>query len=450
MHQQALLRLAGHFVKLRQGQRRKLLAPQHGGQAANHDVGLVREFRADLGEVLECAVQQEQRRGEFKGSRFVLPARRGLQGLGGSQYRRSQFGDLGVVEVLHASGELRHAVVELRQGCSRSRTVAVPVFLGACQQIASGTQHRLQRRDVERLADLRDQAIQPIGGAHTLEMIRAPRRARHVVENIAHEAISHLARPAEQLADLGLDPAAQLLDIDIDFDAAGCHGIEEGHGGPPEAARNGLGLGPFNHGDGVAHGRHAGGILLEKLEEATLEIVPRHLDAGLHRCNTERRRFVLAGRRPQAQVGEEQFGWLRPGQGARLGKLPVSRQQPQGLVRTAVDKVVEVVAQRAESLACRGGGRRQGFDSAFLEAGQQCLQGLGELGDARKANDGKRAARLAQMIARQANLRRIPAGFELLQRRAGMFERQVDLALDPGQRADVQFTRHIHAGLPCR
>ncbi|KFB73616.1 MAG: hypothetical protein AW09_001126 [Candidatus Accumulibacter phosphatis] len=107
------------------------------------------------------------------------------------------------------------------------------------------------------------------------------------------------------------------------------------------------------------------------------------------------------------------------------------------------------MAKRRQRALCKldsswGGGTLLQFDGL-----QQRLQCFGKLGHTIQADDRQGALHLVQMGAAEPDLRAVAAPIgsargELLQCRVASFEGEVDLALDPGQRADIEVRRSIH------
>ena len=75
---------------------------------------------------------------------------------------------------------------------------------------------------------------------------------------------------------------------------------------------------------------------------------------------------------------------------------------------------------------------------------KQGFERFGELGDAIEADDAQRTLNLVQMRAAERELRQLTAADVLLQRLVSARQRQIDLVLDPVERANVEGCRNIH------
>ena len=154
-------------------------------------------------------------------------------------------------------------------------------------------------------------------------------------------------------------------------------------------------------------------------------------------------------RRAHGQVGEKQVGGGIALHAALRLNLPIERQQPQGLVGLPVDQAPEIQAQRFQRSPDQADRGFADVSRLRFDRPQQTFQRFGELRDTVQSDDGQRALYLMQVRAAKPYLRRIRgsghgAGAELIERLNRALQRQIDLALDPGQRADIKFRRGIH------
>jgi hypothetical protein len=95
--------------------------------------------------------------------------------------------------------------------------------------------------------------------------------------------------------------------------------------------------------------------------------------------------------------------------------------------------------------------RRCGWALLHFHGLEQGLHGLAELGDTVQSDDGQSSLHLMQMGAAELDLGQITGAVgstrrELSQRFVGTLQREIDLALDPGQRADIEVRCGIHRG----
>ena len=116
-------------------------------------------------------------------------------------------------------------------------------------------------------------------------------------------------------------------------------------------------------------------------------------------------------------------------------------------------KGVEVVADALQPLVDQGNDRITGSSRPVVYGLQQGFQRFRQLPDAIQADDGERSLYLMQMSATVLDVRQIGiAGGEAfredIQGVCGAFQCEIDLALDPAQRAGIEFSLGIHDGMP--
>ena len=325
----------------------------------------------------------------------------------------------------------------------------VPRFFGRHQRVAQAAQRYFlwrRRHDIARRG--RNQALQTEKRLHLRHQhaLRG-RGTRHGIKDVAHEAFGDIARTLHKATDLGIDARQQLACFGIGFAGMPEERFGERRGRPPEGTCARRILCGF---DVVERGPH----LLERIirlprvlhpgQQATLE--PRTL--GLEEraqlfCRHRRRRRIPSGW-AQGKVREEKVRRTGGAEATRPGQGIVGRQQAQRLVRLTGNQIVQVLAQGRD-------GRSQGHRNfltvlrmSFLNRGQERLKRLGELGDAVKAHDGQRTVHLMDMRATEAQLHDIVAGLVLPERLGGARQRKIDLTLDPGERAQIEFARRVH------
>ena len=136
--------------------------------------------------------------------------------------------------------------------------------------------------------------------------------------------------------------------------------------------------------------------------------------------------------------GEEKVGCRDSRLAARCQNPAVERHQPQRLVGLAVDQIIQVVMNGVERLQHHLRTAGISRDSPCSKSSSRPSSASGKLRDAIKAHNRQCAAHLMQVGPAEPELGGIVAGGELPQRVSGTFERQVNLALDPGQWADVK------------
>ena len=140
------------------------------------------------------------------------------------------------------------------------------------------------------------------------------------------------------------------------------------------------------------------------------------------------------------QVHRIHFGAAAGGaQGTQQG------QQRHRLVARAADQSGEVGGDLLERVVGRGEGIGRAALGRVLEGCQQRLQRLRNARHAGQADDGERAMRHVQLGAGLAQRRqRIRRGGELGKGLASALHGHVDLALHPGERADVELGAAAH------
>ena len=85
----------------------------------------------------------------------------------------------------------------------------------------------------------------------------------------------------------------------------------------------------------------------------------------------------------------------------------------------------------------------------LLDGLEQSFERFGQLLDAVETDDRQRALHLVQVGTAELDLGEVAGagrhtGRILVERLIGAFERQVNFALDPGQRAHIEFGRSVH------
>ena len=163
---------------------------------------------------------------------------------------------------------------------------------------------------------------------------------------------------------------------------------------------------------------------------------------------------LLAGRAagwPGRQVREKEIAGQDTGVSARGLNVTVYRKKPEGLIWLAVNEFIEIVADGSQRPACRGNGLGLGRRVCCFQLFEQCFGDFGNLRYPIQTNDGQRALHLMQVGAAELDVSPVfaalLAGIVVLQGLVGPLEGEVDFALDPGQRADIEFCRGVHVML---
>ena len=292
---------------------------------------------------------------------------------------------------------------------------------------------------------------QPVGGLDLVHFLVAAVGLGDEIKRVAHQSFGDVARTFEETADLLIDSRADLLDCFFFRQSVLGQRREVGRGDPPESAGGRDFLRRLDALDGVAHLGDAAAILWGEQpgQQAALEA-----DAFLADTLPEFRRgkfFGAAGapRRAYAKIGKEQIGRSIALDATRFLHFAVKRKESQRLIRLAVDQVVEIVGDRRQRAVCEFDGRFAGRTRLLLDGFEQRLQGLSELRDAVESDDGQRALGLVQVGAAKLDLGQVAdafgdAGGIKFQRLVRAFQGKIDLALDPGQRANIKISRGVH------
>ena len=267
-----------------------------------------------------------------------------------------------------------------------------------------------------------------------------------VIQGLAHDPFSHIARTFEQAADLQVDTRTELFDRSIAGGDGRIEGRQESSGDPPESSRRLRCLGGFDGADRFQHALARVGRrlrLLQPSQQALLEIQalrPQQVFHGL--VGQGLRRDPLG--RTQVQIRMKQIAGI----GGRLATFKrqclIHRQQTQRLIGFASQQIVEILAHTIDGLA---NDRCRVFADALatiLDRRQQQFQRLGYLRHAIEPDDGQRAVHLMHMGAAELERRLVAAGLMLRQCVAGPLQGLVDFALDPGQRAQIKFRCRVH------
>jgi hypothetical protein len=250
--------------------------------------------------------------------------------------------------------------------------------------------------------------------------------------------------PFAELFDQGTEAHGKAFGIAGIRQAAGSHGIQHADRDPPVGPCRGRAAGHLDHRGRDLHFGRALGFPLQPLQETALETQACRLDPCRKGVCGQGRGILFAFRRALRQIGEEQGGRCRCSQSARHGHGRIGVDQFQRLIRVAGHEVVEVGAQRAETRLRGGDGGTGILGRTVADRGKQLFYGVGEFGDAFEADNGQGAMRLMHAgtcLGKAVACRVGGVGGEALAR---TFEGKVDLSLDPGQRADIQF--HAHEG----
>ena len=155
-------------------------------------------------------------------------------------------------------------------------------------------------------------------------------------------------------------------------------------------------------------------------------------------------------RRPDAEIGEEQIRCRNILQTTGRLDFPVKRQKTQRLIWLATDEIVEIVADYRQGTFYQT--NRSFVRRTFLlfDRFQQRFKRFGKLSDAIQTDNSQGALNLVQMRTTELDLRQVARTrgkpcCVLAQSLISTLQRQVDLAFDPGQRADIKFRRGIHS-----
>ena len=108
----------------------------------------------------------------------------------------------------------------------------------------------------------------------------------------------------------------------------------------------------------------------------------------------------------------------------------------------ASHQIVEIAPQRGQPALRRSNGWINLWHACIRQRGQQPFYRIGKFRDAIQTDYGQRTmglvhagARLLQIVARRVG----GVGNKTL---SGAFQRQINFALDPGQRADIEISAH--------
>ena len=235
-HQQALLRLARHFVEHRHIRRVGDLTVETRVQACAHRHDLRRKLRRQAGEIVDRALGEQQRGRGLERDRFGDPARVLRHPHGHRRQRGDQQREVDVAQRGGAFAQLLGLFAKAGQFVRVSRGETIPLVLGGVENLAQGAQIARMRPDVDiRLVLGRQFAIERVQAANFQHL-----RALHLapgdeIQRVAQQAFGDALRALEETLHLQVDARAQALGFHAGAArAAFDERLGEADGDPPE------------------------------------------------------------------------------------------------------------------------------------------------------------------------------------------------------------------------
>ncbi len=307
----------------------------------------------------------------------------------------------------------------------------------------------------DRTAGSGDQCFQLPSLADLLQQWPAGTCLRDPVEGFAQQTLGWRAHATLLLPQVLVIAGAQLAYHRVGRQASLCQYFEETLCGPPQRGAGVVFLQGLGLAGGIPHQRRPLRFCrcFQPAQQPTLEAGAGTSQAEAPGVVVEFRAFVL-DRRPDAEIRMKEVG--RVGRGVATGLLdaPVEIGEPQGLIGCAAGDVFKVVANRRKAtLAQCGGGFGSGGLLVARERTEKPFHRVGELGQAAQSDNGQRAAGLVQMCLCKLDVGDgFAGGGGLAEGILRARKRLVDLALDPGERARIQFGGLHHGNVlppPC-
>ena len=113
------------------------------------------------------------------------------------------------------------------------------------------------------------------------------------------------------------------------------------------------------------------------------------------------------------------------------------------------DQIIEIDTDTFQRTMYQVDHRFIGSEGLLLDSVEQGFDRLDKLHHPVETDNGQRPLHLVQMVTAELDLGQITGtGQILLQGLIGPLQRQINLALDPGQWADIKFDRSIHDPTP--
>ena len=268
-----------------------------------------------------------------------------------------------------------------------------------------------------------------------------------MIKGLAHQALGETIGTFEQAANLQVDTGADLLDRPIGSDRGVLQGFNESLCRPPERTRRRRLLGGLDAGQRLEHGPaplFGLGRLGQPAQQALLIAYTFGFEDLSQLLRRQRRSSGNPLGRTQGNIRKKEVAGARTAQSARLGEGKIDRQQTEWLIRFANHQFVEIQMNARQCFRHDRQGRLVSQQSAFLQPGKQRFQGFSHLSDAVQPDDRQRAMHLVNMGAAEFELGGVRPGLVKAKSLPGALQRQINLALDPGQGAQIEFSCRVH------
>ena len=429
--------------------RRRLLVlaarPQRVEQPADHDRNLLADVRRQVGERVQHAFDQHERRAHLEHQRFALRRVRVRQ-LGRDQHHDlEQVADMVGAEVFRQVLEAHGLFAELRERVRLAARVFCPAILQRGQQRLHVVQYRLQPGQVEL-----QHAVQPVCGQLAVDLIQGLQFAdalgngfgmRKRIQQIAHQRRGIGSAAIHPLAHEAVDPAHERLELRRPVGFGLRQRLDECGGDPPQRLRAGNLRGHLaQRFHGAVHLGQAVAVVarLQPREQAALiQRAVRSDELDEVRAAEHLRRGVR--RRDGLHIREEQISLGHALLAQEFVQFPVNREELERHVQLAFGQLVQELAQRKHAAVDDRHRVIGEARAAILEALYRILEHFAEARGAVEAEHLQRAAYLAQVGRARGKLLRA-AGARGGERQVFPYgsERNVDFALEPRQRAHRQ------------
>jgi hypothetical protein len=448
-HERALLRTPCALVEERHfGWCLRRLAACASRETLGHRGGLCVELGREGIETRDRVLHQEQRRRHLELRRVTRSLRMRSERRADVRERRAKGAQVVVVDRCGLRSDAADLLAERADDGGVAAGVLVPGRLRGGEQIAERAECRLRRspgrRPLERFGD---GVLQAVGVLHVAQVRCRRPDGGDLVERLAHQPLGNGRRALDQPLHLLLDAVADALRARDVGQGARDQSIEEAERRPPERTMRRRDLCGLDRDHGGAHVLAAARVLANELEQPALIAGTLLAVVRLRRGARHRHRRAVALRRPRAQVRIVEVDGIGRVATARRGEIAIGGVELERLVGGAAEQFAEIRRELADRALDRLDRLRGGRTASALQVTDERLDFLREPGHAVEPDDGERAVRLMEVRLRGADLRRLAGRCgEAAQACECAFERLVDLAPHPGQRADVEVECAAHRG----
>ena len=428
--------------------RRRLARCQRQQACADH-FGVVGKIVGQLAHLVESLLDEQHGGGHLHAE--LVAAAGGDRIAGGARQLAQQLRQGRRAQLVAGAGQGRQRLVKiLFELDARFGGDAVPVGLGLGQRVLGGFQGlRIDAAVAAAVVIGRHHAGQAVGAAQQLGVVGRRAGGGDEKQGVAQHCLGQAGLPLRQPADLQVDQAEQLFDVEVAGDLAAGDQFGEAAHGQPEGARRRIDLGLFDQGDGLGQGVGIGALgggvgAFQKRQQRFFEacavggVIGRERRAGGRQRHRRRQVDEQQVGRVDA-LGPERFlqGAVIGKQARRLRRLSARRHQ---FVEVFGDRLKRVgnggaaggidrqgtVAHALDQGLGRAGEQADAFDVDHLQGAVGLVQvgaGMLKTGDAGVARTierlGEGAARAVQGIVDFADHPRQGAGVEIGRGRCG-------------------------------